>query len=78
MRSGKRSQDPSTGKNLLFKFFIKRYQLVLGCAELQGSRVTQKGGYMCTNKSIPSRKGLGHIANSLKEINSPSHDQCAK
>lgn len=31
------------------------------------SKVAHKGGYMCANKASPHRKGLRHIANSLKD-----------
>lgn len=66
----KRSQDPSTGENLLFWFFNKRYQLVLGCAALQGSRVKlhKKAATRVPTRPALNRKGLRHIANSLKEI----------
>lgn len=43
----------------------------------EGSKVTQKGGYMCTNKVSPNRKGLRHIASSLKEIAARQRGECA-
>lgn len=58
------------GKICFFFFLIKKITTSPAMCRAPGerSKVTQKGGYMCTNKASPNRKGLRHIASSLKEI----------